>query len=94
MTRKRRFNLIPEPAESDEPAPEILDGREDQSQEPGTMSVSRKEQERQSQLNVRINTQLKRRASAKATLEGKTMVDIIEAFLTAYVNEESAYRDI
>jgi len=39
------------------------------------------------QLNVRIPTMLKRKAVAKATLEGRTIGDVIEALLAGYVDE-------
>ena len=46
----------------------------------------RMEQDR-TQLNMRLPTLLKRRASAKATLEGRSLGDIIEEFLRSYVND-------
>lgn len=39
------------------------------------------------QLNVRIPTMLKRKAVAKATLEGRTIGDVVEALLASYVDE-------
>ena len=39
------------------------------------------------QLNVRIPTMLKRKAVAKATLEGRTIGDVIEALLAGYVDD-------
>lgn len=40
------------------------------------------------QLNVRIPTMLKRKAVAKATLEGRTIGDVVEALLASYVDED------
>jgi hypothetical protein len=39
------------------------------------------------QLNVRIPTALKRRAAAKAALEGRTLGDVLEEFLQNYVSD-------
>ncbi len=44
----------------------------------------RMEQDR-TQLNIRVPTMLKRRAGAKATLEGKSLGEIVEEFLRTYV---------
>ena len=44
----------------------------------------RMKQER-SQLNVRIPTTLKRRASAKAVLEGRDIGEVVEGLLRAYL---------
>ena len=49
----------------------------------------RMEQERD-QLNVRIPTTLKRRAVAKAALEGTSIGELVEALLYAYVNDKDA----
>ncbi len=46
----------------------------------------RMKQER-SQLNVRIPTALKRRASAKAVLEGKDIGEVVEELLREYVEK-------
>jgi hypothetical protein len=46
----------------------------------------RMEQDRE-QLNIRIPTQLKRRAVSKAVLEGKTIGELIEQFLVQYVEK-------
>ena len=42
------------------------------------------------QLNVRIPTLLKRRAAAKAALDGETIGDVVEQLLLVYIGEESA----
>lgn len=39
------------------------------------------------QLNIRIPEMLKRRAGAKAMLEGRTLAEVVEEFLHAYTNE-------
>ena len=39
------------------------------------------------QLNVRIPTLLKRKAVAKAILEGRTIGDVVEALLASYVDD-------
>lgn len=39
------------------------------------------------QLNIRIPEMLKRRAGAKAMLEGRTLAEVVEEFLHAYANE-------
>jgi predicted HicB family RNase H-like nuclease len=44
----------------------------------------RMEQERD-QLNVRVPTTLKRQAVAKAALEGKSIGEVVEALLFAYI---------
>ena len=46
----------------------------------------RMKQERE-QLNVRIPTTLKRRAVAKAVLEGLTIGEVVETLLRQYINE-------
>ncbi len=47
--------------------------------------TGRMKQER-SQLNVRIPTTLKRRASAKAVLEGRDIGEVVEALLREYLD--------
>ncbi len=44
----------------------------------------RMEQDR-TQLNIRVPTMLKRRAAAKATLEGESLGEVIERFLQSYI---------
>ena len=39
------------------------------------------------QLNVRIPTMLKRKAVAKATLEGRTIGDVVEGLLANYIDD-------
>ena len=46
----------------------------------------RMEQERE-QLNIRLPTMLKRRAMAKATLEGRTIGEVVEDFLNEYIEQ-------
>ncbi len=46
----------------------------------------RMEQERE-QLNIRLPTMLKRRAMAKATLEGHTIGEVVEDFLNEYIEQ-------
>jgi len=40
------------------------------------------------QLNVRVPTQLERRAAAKAALEGRTIGEVVEALLREYIGEQ------
>ncbi len=46
----------------------------------------RMEQDRE-QLNVRLPTMLKRRAAAKATLEGRTIGEVVEELLNGYLEQ-------
>ncbi len=39
------------------------------------------------QLNIRIPEMLKRRAGAKAMLEGRTLAEVVEEFLRTYAGE-------
>ena len=46
----------------------------------------RMEQDR-TQLNIRVPTMLKRSAGSKAILEGRSLGEVIEEFLRAYIDE-------
>ena len=46
----------------------------------------RMEQDR-TQLNIRVPTMLKRRAGAKATLEGRSLGEVVEEFLRTYIDD-------
>lgn len=46
----------------------------------------RMEQDR-TQLNIRVPTMLKRSAASKAVLAGRTLGEVVEEFLRAYVDE-------
>lgn len=85
-----RFGYLGQTAESakiSEPNPEgvqlVLETDDVQSVPRGE---GRMAQDR-TQLNVRIPTALKRRAAAKAALEGRTLGDVLEELLQNYVSE-------
>lgn len=61
--------------------PPIEDGVRSVARGKGRMAQNR------TQLNVRVPTVLKRRAAAKAVLEGRTLGDVLEAFLQDYVSD-------
>ena len=44
-------------------------------------------QQDRAQLNIRIPEMLKRRAGAKAMLEGRTLAEVVEEFLRTYTSE-------
>jgi hypothetical protein len=86
----KRFEYLgqtAEPAKTSEPNPE---GVQLALETDDVQSVPRGEgrmaQDR-TQLNVRIPTALKRRAAAKAALEGRTLGDVLEEFLQNYVSD-------
>jgi hypothetical protein len=87
----KRFEYLAqtaEPVETSEPNPEgvqlALETDEVQSVPRGEGRMA----QNRTQLNVRIPTALKRRAVAKAALEGRTLGDVLEEFLQNYVSDK------
>ena len=95
MSPKKRFDYLQEPtsASSAETSGEPSSNTASNRGEARLTSVPRREgrmvQDRE-QLNVRIPTLLKRRAAAKAALDGETIGDVVEQLLLVYIGEESA----
>lgn len=84
-----RFAYLPDPAGPAAPAPtpEASAVAPPPELESVPRGAGRMVQDRE-QLNVRVPTQLKRRAAAKAALEGRTIGEVVEALLREYIGEQ------
>ena len=89
MTKKvgKRFGYLGELDTTGEPVEAQVESATTKDSELHTVprGAGRMSQDR-TQLNVRIPTLLKRRAGAKATLEGRTLGEIVEELLQVYVS--------
>jgi molybdopterin converting factor small subunit len=80
----KRFSYLPEATGTETPAVPVGETVSELQSVP--KGQGRMEQARE-QLNVRIPTQLKRRAVSKAVLEGKTIGELVEELLVQYVEK-------
>ena len=81
-----RFSYLPK---ADPPKPAASKAESDGGLRSVPRGDGRMEQARE-QLNVRVPTTLKRRALAKAALEGKNIGELVEELLYGYVSSNEA----
>lgn len=91
MTKKpgKRFGYLAPPTNADspnQPESEIGTSTLDETLQTVPKGEGRMAQDR-TQLNIRIPTLLKRRAGARAMLEGRTLAEVVEEFLQGYTSE-------
>lgn len=91
MTRKSggRFDYLNTSQNAEtpkQPEPNAVETAEGDELKTVPKGEGRMKQER-AQLNIRIPEMLKRRAGAKAMLEGRTLAEVVEEFLRTYAGE-------
>ncbi len=82
--KKARFDYLKQ--ETNEPSADAQPEPSGEELRSVPRGEGRMEQDRE-QLNVRLPTMLKRRAAAKATLEGRTIGEVVEELLNGYIEQ-------